>query len=63
MAVNKKINEYRDDDMLKVKTYMDDGQSEKRCVPDQQTATHYYKRDQCMVMNTKYVIHITKQEE
>ena len=45
MAVNKKINEYRDDHMLKVKTYMDDGQSEKRCVPDQQTATHYYKRD------------------
>ena len=43
MAVNKKINEYRDDHMLKVKTYMDDGQSDKRCILDQQTETRYHK--------------------
>ena len=44
MAVNKKINEYRDDHMLKVKTYMDDGQSENECIHGQQAIMCYQER-------------------
>ena len=54
MAIDKKSNEYRHNHILKAKTYMDDGQSEKRCIPDQQTATRYHKMG--LVHNNKHKI-------
>ena len=41
MTTNKEINGYQHDYTLRAKTYMEDGQSEKWCVPWQQTAMHY----------------------
>ena len=43
MAIDKRIHEYRHDHVLNAKAYMDDGESEKRCIPNQQTATRYHK--------------------
>ena len=41
MAISKEINRYQHDHTLKVKAYMEDGQSERGCVLRQQTTMRY----------------------